>query len=152
MLKIDARIKSSIKQLPVMVTSVKVVRNGNRYSICTKHGHLKGTYDRNDLVPRKGHTSEMQGINEKYPGFRRQMIIQDACNAYSKMEHYNCKGNCETLARCAFRAAGRICTSLCHGGKGNNKLCGMYDDLDEASNEEDEESTKVHVNTPIAEV
>ena len=108
-----------------MVTLVKVVRNGNRYSICTTHGHLKEKYDRNDLVPRKGHTAEMQGIDEKHPGFRRQMIIQDACNAYSKMEHYNCKGNFETLARCACRVTVKRCTFLCHGGRGNNKLCGM---------------------------
>jgi len=59
MLKMDARIKSSFKLLPVMVTSVKVARGGNRYSICTKNGHLKGTYNRNDLVPKKGHTAEM---------------------------------------------------------------------------------------------
>jgi hypothetical protein len=64
-LKIDARIKSSIKQLPVIITSVKVARSGNRYSICIKHGHLKETYDRNDLVPRKGHTAGMEGIGEK---------------------------------------------------------------------------------------
>ncbi len=75
------------------------------------------------------------------------MIIQDACIAYSKMEHYNCKGNFETLARCACRVTVKRCTFLCHGGRGNNKLCGMCDDLDKASNKEDEESTKDHVNT-----
>jgi hypothetical protein len=43
-------------------------------------------------------------------------------------------------------------TSLCHGGRGNNKFCSMCDDLDEATNKEVEEATKDHVNTPMAEV
>jgi hypothetical protein len=67
--------------------------------------------------------------------------LQDACNAYANMEHYNCKGNCETLARCVCRVTGRRCTSLCHGGRGNNRFFAMCDDLEKCSNEEDE-STK----------
>jgi len=104
-----------------MVTGLKVTQNGNRYSVCTKHGYLKGTYNRNELAPKRVYTAEMQGIDEKCPGFREQMSIQDACNAYANMEHCNCKENCETLVRCACRVAGRRCTFLCHGGRGNNK-------------------------------
>jgi len=62
----------------VVETSFKVACNGNRYSICIEHEHLNGTYGRNNVAPRKGHTAEMQSIDEKYPGFRRQMSIQDA--------------------------------------------------------------------------
>ncbi len=29
--------------------------------------------------------------------------------------------------------AGRLCTSLCHGDRGSNKLCNMMDDLDDPS-------------------
>jgi hypothetical protein len=79
------------------------------------------------------------------------MSIQDACNACVNMKHCNCKGNCEILAKCACRVAGRRCISLCHGGTGNNKLCGMCDDLEERSNDEDEESRKEYV-TPSADV
>jgi hypothetical protein len=53
------------------------------------------------------------------------------------MEHCNGNGKCENLARCACGVPGRRCTSLCHGGIGNNKLCAMYDDLEECSDEED---------------
>ncbi len=74
--------------------------------------------------------------------------MQCICNY---MGHCNCKGNCETLARCACRVAGRRCTSLYHGGKGNNKLCGVCDNLEEWSNDEDEESRKEGV-TPTAAV
>ncbi len=69
--------------------------------------------------------AEMHDINEQHPGFWKQRSIQDACNAYANMEHYNCKGNV---------------ISLCHGGRGNNKVCAICDDLEQCSNEY--ESTK----------
>jgi len=80
-----------------MVTSVKLACNGNRYSLCTKDGHLKGSFYRNDLVPIKRHTIKIKCVNEIHPGLRRQIIIQDTCNAYANMEHCNCRGNCKTL-------------------------------------------------------
>jgi hypothetical protein len=95
--KIDTSIKSSFKQMPVMITGIRLTWNGNRYRICTKYKYLKGTYDRNDLVPRKGHTAEMQDINDQCSEFWKQMSIQDACNAYANMEHCNCKGKTARL-------------------------------------------------------
>jgi hypothetical protein len=87
-----------------------------------QYGYPKGTYERNELLPRKGHTAEMKDINEQHPGFWKQMSIQDACNSYANMGHCSCKGNCETLARFVCRVAGRRCTSLCHEGRGNKQI------------------------------
>jgi len=54
------------------------------------------------------------------------------------------------LTRCACRVVRRRCTSQCHGGRGNNELRAMHDDLEKSSNDEDE-STKEDV-TPSEEV
>jgi hypothetical protein len=56
-----------------MITGLTLTQNGDRYSTCTKYGYLIGTYNRNELVPRKGHTAEMQDINEQCSGFRKQI-------------------------------------------------------------------------------
>jgi hypothetical protein len=52
-----------------MITGVKVTHLGSRNRICTEHGDMKETYDRNDLVPKKGHTADIQDINEHQPSF-----------------------------------------------------------------------------------
>ncbi len=54
------------------------------------------------------------------------------------MEHCNCKVNCNTLSRSAFRVANSMCTSFCHGGRGNNKKCTTEDDIVELGSEDND--------------
>ncbi len=96
---------------------------------------LKGTFDRMELHFREGHSAVLYGIGPTKEGFQKKMTLQKACTLYS----CNCKGNCSLLSRCAFKVTGRLCTSLCHGGRGNNKLCKMMDDLDGPSSSNDNE-------------
>ena len=39
------------------------------------------------------------------------------------------------------------CVSLCHGGKGNNKLCKMMDDFDDPSSSEEDSGNEDHANS-----
>jgi hypothetical protein len=73
--------------------------------------------------------------------------MQKACTLYSNQEHCNCKGNCSLLSKCASKVAGRLCTSLCHGDRGNNKFCKMIDDLDGPSSSDDNEDKEDGVNS-----
>ncbi len=43
--------------------------------------------------------------------------------------------------------AGKLCTSLCHGGRGNSKLCKIMDDLDDPSSSDDNEDKEDDVNS-----
>lgn len=120
-----------------MIHSVKVTCGGNHYKLCSSEGHLRHTFDRNELGPRKAQTAVMQGIDPTKEGFKRNISVQEACSSYGSMEHCNCKGDCSNLSRCACRVAGRLCTSLCHGGRGNNKNCTLIDNLEESGTEYD---------------
>ncbi len=81
-----------------MIHGIKVARGGNRYRICSSEGHLRGTYDRNELAPRKGQTAVMQGIDPSKEGFKKNISVQEACNYYGTMEHCNCKGDCSRFS------------------------------------------------------
>ncbi len=48
-------IKSAVKNLPVMVTGLVYKRDGVRYKVCCKHGHLTGTYSRSEVAYRKNY-------------------------------------------------------------------------------------------------
>jgi hypothetical protein len=101
-LTLDSRIKAIFKYLPVMVTKVTEGCNKEkRYSICSLHGHLKGTYDRNELDYRDNHSAALHGINPTKDGFKKGMSLQIACTLYGNQKHCNCKGNCSLLSRCA---------------------------------------------------
>jgi hypothetical protein len=53
--------------------------------ICFSEGHLRGTFDRNELAPRKGQTAVMQGIDPTEEGFKRSISVQEAFNSYGSM-------------------------------------------------------------------
>ncbi len=146
-LTLDQRIKSIFKYLPVMVTKVTEGKNKDfKYYICSTDGHLKGTFDRMELHFREGHSAVLHGIDLTTEGFQKKLTLQKACTLYSNQEHCRCKGNCSLLSRCACKVAGRLCTSLCCVGRGNNKLCKMMDDLDDPSSSDDNEDKKDDVN------
>jgi hypothetical protein len=133
-LTLDSRIKAIFKYFPVRATKVtKGCNKEKRYSTCSLHGHLKGTYDRNDLDYRESHSAALHGIDPSKYGFKNKLSLQQACTLYSYQEHCNCKGNCSLLSRCACKIANRLCTFLCHGGRENNKLCKMMGGFDEPS-------------------
>ncbi len=77
-----------------------------------------------------------------------------ACTLYGNQGHCNYKGNCSLLSWCACKIANRLCTSLCHGGRGKNKLCKIMDDFDDLSSPDEDDgneddaysvSSRVHV-------
>jgi hypothetical protein len=99
---LDSRIKAIFKYLPVMGTKVtKGCIKEKRYSICSLHVHLKGTYDRNELDYREGPSATLHGIDPTKDGFKKDMSMQMACTLYGNQEDCNCKGNCSLLSRCA---------------------------------------------------
>jgi hypothetical protein len=133
-MKLGRKIKSIFKFLPVMITKVsKGKKKDMRYLICSTDGHLKGTFDTMELHFRQGPSAVLHGIDPSREGFQKNLTIQKAYSLYSNQEHCNCRGNCSLLSRCACKVAGRLCTSLCHGGRGNNKHCKMMDDFDDPS-------------------
>jgi hypothetical protein len=144
---LDPKMKSMFKYLPVMITKVSEGKNKDiRYSICFIGGHLKGTFDRMELHYREGHSAVLHGIDPTKEGFQKNLTLKKVCTLYSNQEHFNCKGNCSLLSRCACKVAGRLCTSLCHGSRGNNKLCNMMDDLDDPySSDGDDGNEDVHL-------
>jgi hypothetical protein len=51
-ISIPKTIKSAVKNLPIMVTDVVHKREGVRYKVCSRHGHLAGTFSRSELAYR----------------------------------------------------------------------------------------------------
>ena len=100
-----------------------------------------------ELHFREGHSAVLHGIDPTREGFQKNLTIQKACSLYSNQEHCNCKGNCSLLSRCACKVAGRLCTSLCHGGRGNKKLCNMMDDFDEPSSSDGDDGNEDDANS-----
>jgi hypothetical protein len=44
--------KSLVKNLPVMITAAVLKRDDIGYKVCSKHGHLTGTFSRSEVAYR----------------------------------------------------------------------------------------------------
>jgi hypothetical protein len=122
---LEGNIKAPFPYLPCMITNV----SKNRYSICTRDGHIKGTFNRNQLDFRSTYIGSILGIDTSVEGFRTNMSVQEACNVYGQEVSCSCKGDCNILSCCSCKAAKTFCTTKCHGGRGKNKHCNLFKDL-----------------------
>jgi hypothetical protein len=65
--------KSAVKNLPVMVTDVVHKRKGVRYKVCSRHGHLAGTFSRSELAYRNYYTKEILKIDSSMADYKQKL-------------------------------------------------------------------------------
>jgi hypothetical protein len=138
-INIPKTIKSSVKNLPVMVTEQVHKRDGVRYNVCTKHGHVTGTFSRSEIAYRKHYNKDIVKIDPTVKSFKNKLTLQQACHEFSNVIGCNCVTDCASAPRCSCRLAGVPCTTLCHKGRGKNKLCTLFADLCCSDQEEEKE-------------
>ena len=115
--------------LPVAVATVQIRRPGQPpvYIVASKDGYLKGTYHRDRLVHVPKVTMAIMGIDLEKEGMRRNITDAQASNLYNMSGGGSvCKctrADCATSSSCSCRKKNKFCTSKCHGGRGNNRLC-----------------------------
>jgi hypothetical protein len=114
-------IKSSLKNLPVMVTAAVPKRDGIRYKVCSKHGHLTGTFSRSEVAYRKNYTKEILRIDPTIEDFQTGLSLQQACREFNNLTGCNCVTDCSLAARCSCKVAG-ICTAQHYATKVEVKI------------------------------
>jgi hypothetical protein len=72
---LEGKAKAPFPYLACMITNVMK----NRYSLCTRDGHLRGTFNRNQLDYRPTYNGSILGIDTYMEGFRKNMSVQEAC-------------------------------------------------------------------------
>jgi hypothetical protein len=138
-INIPKTIKSAIKNLPVMVTELVYKRDGVRYKVCTKHGHVTGTFSRSEIAYRKHYNKDNVKIDPTVESFKNKLSLQQACHKFSNVIGCNCVTDCALAPQCSCILAGVPCTTLCHKGRGKNKLCTLFADLCCSDREEEKE-------------
>ena len=133
--------KSLVKNLPVMITAAVPKRDVIRYKVCSKHGHLTGTFSRSEVAYRKNYSKEILKIDSSMQEFKSKLSLQQACQEFSNVTGCNCVTDCSLASRCSCKVAGLACTTLCHKGRGKNKFCTLFADLC-CSEEEHEDVTE----------
>jgi len=128
-ISIPKTIKSTVRNLPVLVTDVVHKREGIRYKVCSRHGNLTGTFSRSELAYRKNYTKEILQIDSSVEEIKKKLTLQQACLEFNNISGCNCVTDCATASRCSCKVAGLACTTLCHKGRGKNKLCTLFADL-----------------------
>ncbi len=71
--EIPKRIKLSVKNLPVMITAAAPKRDGIRSKVCSKHGHLTGTFSRSEVAYRKKYSKEILRIDPSIDDFKSKL-------------------------------------------------------------------------------
>ncbi len=149
---IPKTIKSSLKNLPVMVAAAVMKRDGTCYKMCSKHGRLSGTFSRAEVAYRKNYSKEILRIDPTIEDFQTELSLQQACREFNNLTGCNCVTDCSLAARCSCKGTGMYCTTLCHEGRGKNKFCTLFADLfcaeEEQEDTEDEESAEEE-STPV---
>jgi len=148
-ISIPKTIKSSVKNLPVMVTAAVPKRDGIRYKVCSKHGHLTGTFSRSEVAYRKNYSKEILKIDPSIEDFKSKLSLQQACQEFGNLTGCNCVTDCSVAARCSCKVAGIYCTTLCHKGRGKNKCCTLFADLCCREEEEDEDEVNEEESTDV---
>ena len=131
-IKVEGNIRAATDQpnIPVMVTAVICApTKASRYAVATKDGYLKQKYYRQDLLHFPNLTKEIMGIDVDKEGFKRELTVQSASamfNVLGGSAFCGCiKNDCRTSSRCICKQLGRLCSSKCHKGRGNNLKCTM---------------------------
>jgi hypothetical protein len=138
-ISIPKTIKSAVKNLPVMITESVYKRDGVRYKVCSKHGHLTGTFSRFEVAYRRKYNKDIVKIDPSSEGFKEKLSLQQACQEFSNITGCNCVTDCSLASRCSCKVAGIPCTTLCHKGRGKNKLCTLFADLCGSNEDEEKE-------------
>lgn len=98
-----------------------------KYQVACKKGYLKGKYLREQLFHLENRSAVLLGIDTTQKGFGSNLEIKDAsamCNVLGGGYSCKCaKKDCATNGRCKCKQNNSFCTSKCHGGRGNNKIC-----------------------------
>jgi hypothetical protein len=122
--------KTYFPYLPVMITAVNTKPGDvNVYNVASKHGYIRGTFMRDDLIHHKNYTAQILNYSTEVEGFKKNLSLQKACDELALGTSCNCSGDCSKNARCSCKAAGTFCTSLCHSGRGKNRKCTLLEDL-----------------------
>jgi hypothetical protein len=115
-------IKSAVKSIEVMVTGVVHKREGVCYKVCSRHGHLAGTFSTSELAYRKNYATEILKIDSSMQEFKGKLSLQQACHEFSNITGCNCVTDCYMASRCSCKVAGLPCTTFCYKGRGENKF------------------------------
>ncbi len=100
-------IKSAIKNLPVMFTELVYKRDGVRYKVYSKHGHLSGTLSRSEVAYRKNYNKEIVKIDPTSEDLENKLSLQQACQEFSNsIIRCNCVTGCSMASRCSCKVAG----------------------------------------------
>jgi hypothetical protein len=132
-------IKSAVKNLPAMVTDVVHKREGVCCKVCSRHGHLAGTFSRSELAYKKNYTKEILKFDSSMEEFKKKLSLQQACHKFSNVTRCNCVADCSMASIFSCKVAGLACTILCHKGRGKNKCCTLFADLCCSEEEEEED-------------
>ncbi len=117
-ISIPKTIKSAVKNLPVMITELVYKREGVRYKVCSKHGHITGTFSRFKVAYRRNYNKDITKIDLSSEGFKEKLSLQQACQEFSNITGCNCVTDCSLASRCSCKVAGIPCTTICHKGRG----------------------------------
>jgi hypothetical protein len=95
-LRLENAIKSTFRQLPVLVTEVmnKGKSKSTKYKLATKHGFLKGTFSNDQLDYRKNYTSDIPQIKPLELDTEKELSVQQAATAFGGHACCNCQGDC----------------------------------------------------------
>jgi hypothetical protein len=115
--------------LPVLITGVIMGCHAIKYSVASRHGYLKGHFDRQDLKYREHLNAEIEHIDTEVDGFRQKLSLQEACDELAVGCICHCRGDCAKNSRCTCKSSGSFCTNLCHKGRGNNTKCTLLHEL-----------------------
>jgi hypothetical protein len=148
-ISISTTIKSAVKNLPVMITDLVYKRDGVCYKMSSKHGHLTGTFSRSEVAYRKNYSKEIIKNDPSSEDFKNKLSLQQACQEFSNVTGCNCVTDCSMASRCSCKVAGIPCTTLCHKGRGKNKLCTLFADLCCSEEEEEKEKSSQVESTPV---
>jgi hypothetical protein len=116
----------------VMVTQVHVYRSRTdcsllqKYQVCTKDGYLKHLQDRSTLEFQPNVTGDLMGIDISIPNFQTDLSVTDASRLFNMLGgsvFCKCTTDCAKNKNCKCKKQGTLCSSRCHGGRGNNKFC-----------------------------
>jgi hypothetical protein len=124
------RDKMTPNQLPALICNTIKYKNTGaiRYKCCTEHGIIQGTLGREQLNPVPHMEAAGIGVNYDALDKTKFITLTEAGQLYTplsgKLSNCRCRKNdCSRSKYCSCRKMGKFCTTLCHGGNGNNPHC-----------------------------
>jgi len=124
------RDKMTPNHLPALICNTFKYKNTGtiRYKCCTEHGIIQGTLGREQLNPKPHMVAAGIGVNYEALDKTKFITLTEAGQLYTplsgKLSNCRCRKNdCSRSKYCSCRKMGKFCTTLCHGGNGNNPYC-----------------------------